>query len=139
MAAQLVFGPDPPPVKSPERSHAPPRAPVAQLDNVSVPVAPPYAGPAAERREPIARGPFYVSTLDWTAQSYSIARYEHGRPQPYGALAAVRVDASERCPGLTGPSVTQNAAGTYFLYATERTCQSPRRRRVTVWTSTDGV
>ena len=140
MAAQLVLSPDPPPLETPKRSTpAPAPEPVGRLDRVSIPVPPPYAGPAAERREPIARGPFYVSTLDWTAQSYSIARYEHGRPQPYGALAAVRVDASKRCPGLTSPSVTRNSAGTYFLYASERTCHAPRDRRVTVWTSPDGV
>jgi hypothetical protein len=142
MAAQLVIGAPPLPLEardSAEPASAPPPEELGVVESVPLPVTAPYTGPATRRREAIAKGPFFVSTLDWTAQSYALARYEQGRPQPYGAIARVSIDASRRCPGLSTPSVTRDAAGTYFLYASQRTCDKPVTRELTLWTSTDGV
>jgi hypothetical protein len=115
--AQVVTTPEP---------HAPP-----------VPPRPPSVADPRPRTSDLARGPFYVSTLDWTAQTYSIARYSRGRPLPSGSVAAVHRDASKSCPGLNEPSITRDAGGTYFLYSSERVCGA-RHPRVALWTSADG-
>jgi len=86
----------------------------------------------------LARGPFYVNSLDSGAQSYTIARYVGGWPDPLGAVAEVARDPQRSCVGLAWPSVTRAPGGDVFLYASERTCGEPDWRRVTVWKSRDG-
>lgn len=125
VVAQLVLAPEPRDVRLPPRPAA-----------AKVPLGPVVA--AKPRREPIADGPFYVSTLDAAAQSYGVARYVDGRPSPVGELARVHVDASKRCPGLTSPAVTRGRDGEYLLYVTERVCDAPDRPRLGLWTSRDG-
>jgi hypothetical protein len=114
-----------------------PRVPLPPLPAAETGPPPPRV-PAQKRREPIANGPFYAATLDSAAQSYGITRYVDGRPSPVGERLRVRVDASRRCPGMTGPSVIRTATG-YRLFAGEATCDNPDRPRVVVWDSPDGL
>src|SRR4051794_12066675 len=125
MVAQLIVAPAPPHVSTPP-------APATEADRLEPLVA------ARARREPIANGPFYVSTLDAAAQSYGIARYVDGRPSPLGEVAGIHVDPSRRCPGLSFPAVTRGRAGGYLLYVTERICDAPDRARTGLWWSPDG-